>query len=33
MQIPAHHSNVREVYAVINNPNLIYSLGEDRELI
>jgi WD40 repeat protein len=33
MQIPAHHSNVREVFADINKPNLIYSCGEDRELI
>ena len=33
MQIPAHHSNVREVFADINKPNLIYSCGDDRELI
>ena len=33
MQIPAHHANVREVFADINKPNLIYSCGDDRELI
>ena len=33
IQIPAHLSNVREVFADINKPNLIYSCGEDRELI
>ena len=33
MQIPAHHDNVREVFADINKPNLIYSCGDDRELI
>ena len=33
MQIPAHHSNVREVFADINKPNLIYSCGDDHELI
>jgi WD40 repeat protein len=33
MQIPAHHSNVREVFADVNKPNLIYSCGDDRELI
>ena len=33
MQIPAHHSNVREVFADINKPNLIYSCGDDYELI
>ena len=33
MQIPAHHSNVREVFADINKPNLIYSCGDDKELI
>ena len=33
MQIPAHHTNVREVFADINKPNLIYSCGDDRELI
>ena len=33
MQIPAHHRNVREVFADLNKPNLLYSCGEDRELI
>ena len=33
MQIPAHHKNVREVFADLNKPNLLYSCGEDRELI
>ena len=33
MQIPAHHTNVREVFADVNKPNLIYSCGDDRELI
>ena len=33
MQIPCHHSNVREVFADINKPNLIYSCGDDHELI
>ena len=33
MQIPAHHSNVREVFADVNRPNLIYSCGGDKELI
>lgn len=32
MQIPAHHSNVREVFADIERPNLIYSCGEDKQL-
>ena len=33
IQIPAHHKNVRTVFADVNKPNLIYSCGEDRELI
>ena len=33
IQVPAHHSNVRCLFADINSPNLIYSCGDDRELI
>lgn len=33
IQIPAHHKNVRSVFADMNKPNIIYSCGEDRELM
>ena len=33
IQIPAHHKNVRSVFADLNKPNIIYSCGEDRELL
>ena len=33
IQIPAHHSNVKCVFADLNKPNLIYSCGDDRELV
>ena len=33
MQLPAHHQNVKEVFPDLNKPNLIYSCGEDRQLI
>ena len=33
IQVPAHHSNVRCLFADINSPNLIYSCGDDRELV
>ena len=33
IQIPAHHKNVRSVLADLNKPNIIYSCGEDRELL